>query len=138
MGQTVQQGSGVRNIENRLGQKGARHAGAIMRRPSATPSAGHHALQLEQRQSPHESLMALTHGPQFLGQHGELVALEKICKCAEESGYAIHGGRRVQSKFCSSQIFYGLAVPPNTFSLDFVFVLPPPNKGLRTGNFASP
>jgi hypothetical protein len=93
---------------------------------------------LQQRESPHEGLMVLAQRPEFFGQDGKQVALEKICKCTEESGYAIHGGRRVQWKFCSSQIFYCLAATPNTFSLDFVFVPPPPNKGLRTGNFASP
>jgi hypothetical protein len=64
--------------------------------------------------------MVIAQRPQFLGQDGEKVALEKLRKSAEESGYAIHGGRRVQEKSCSSQIFYCLAAPPNTFPIDFV------------------
>jgi hypothetical protein len=120
VGQTVEQCPRVRNIEDRLGQKGTGHAGAIMGRPAAAPIGGHETVQLQQRQRPHKSLVEIAHGAEFLGQDGKELALKKLRKSAEESSYAIHGGRRVQSKFCSSQIFYCLASPPTTFPLSFV------------------
>ena len=110
MGQTLQQRPGVRKIENRLGQKSTRHACAIVRRPPAAPSAGHQAVQLQQRQSPHESLMALTQGPQFLGQDGEELALQEPRKSGEKTGYPIHGGRRVDRNFAHHK--YCIASPP--------------------------
>src|SRR2546421_11572596 len=93
VGQAVEQRPRVRDIKTRLGQKGARHACAIMSWPAAAPPADHEAIQLQQRQSPYESLMAITQWSQLLRQDGEELALENPRKSAEESGYAIHGGR---------------------------------------------
>jgi hypothetical protein len=54
--------------------------------------------------------MALTQGPQFLGQDGEELALQEPRKSGEKTGYPIHGGRRVDRNFAHHK--YCIASPP--------------------------